>query len=211
MCKRVAVLFSGGIDSSYTAVSLLKQGYDVTLIHFDNGAMLESELAYCRYNEIKKNFDNVSYISQSSVGFFRRLALKDIEQDFKKFNNNLICLGCRYAMHTKMINYCLQNEIYIVADGAMVKQNFYSEQTEVAISFFKAFYMKNKISYINPVYLMSKEEIKYGLFDEGITIQSMENTCLFNGTFSTSTDEVVIEYLKSKEEDASKLISVIKK
>lgn len=49
-------------------------------------------------------------------------------------------------------------------------------------------------------------EIKYGLFDRGMTIQPLEDTCLFSNTFSIASDDAIEKYLVSKKQLCNELI-----
>ena len=208
MEKICGILFSGGLDSSLAVCKMIEKGYRTELLHFDQGALISNNLVSIRYNELKKVYsDCIKGITSFNVsGLFRRIALVSLEEDIKKYNVSLVCVGCKLAMHIQSIIFCEKNKIQYMADGSTERQKRYGEQREVTIDFLKGLYSEHGITYENPVYDLEKKEIKYGLFDRGMTIQPLEDTCLFSNTFSIASDEVIEQYLKDKKQLCNELI-----
>lgn len=208
MGKKCAVLFSGGLDSSLSVCYMIEKGYDVDLLHYDQGALISHNLFEIRMAEIKRAYpkSDVSMHSINTSGLFRRLALVSIEQDILKHKHSLVCLGCKLAMHVRTIAYCKENNILVVADGSAARQKRYSEQRQVTIDYITALYKEYGIEYVNPIYELDDSEIKYGLFDRGMTIQALEDTCLFSHTFTNPTDVIVTNYLQDKDATCHMLI-----
>lgn len=208
MAKKCAVLFSGGLDSSLAVCKMIEQGYDIELLHFDQGALLSNDLPSIRMSEIQKAYPSSSVTMHkiNASGIFRCLALTTLESDIIKHNVSLICMGCKLAMHVCASIFCVRNNISVVADGSTKRQERYAEQRMIAIDFIKNLYGKYGIIYTNPIYYLEESDIKYGLFDRGLTIQSMEDTCLFSHTFSTAPDSSINEYVNSKKSMCHELI-----
>lgn len=208
MEKICAVLFSGGLDSSLAVCKMIEKGYNVELLHFDQGALISNDLISIRYNELKKVYtDCIKDLNSFNVsGLFRRIALVSLEEDIKKYNVSLVCVGCKLAMHIQSILFCEKNKIQCIADGSTERQKKYGEQRKVALDFIKGLYSEYGITYMNPVYSLEKKEIKYGLFDRGMTIQSLEDTCLFSNTFSIASDEIIEQYLNDKKQLCVELV-----
>ena len=206
--KTAAILFSGGLDSSLAVCDMIERGYNVHLLHYDTGALISNNLINIRYNELKRTYDKciVELYERNISGLFRRIALVSLEEDIKTYGVSLICVGCKLAMHVQCIIYCKNNGIKCVADGSTERQKRYGEQREVSLEFIKEFYQEYDIEYKYPIYNLDKKEIKYGLFDRGITIQSLEDTCLFSNTFSIAEDETIGKYLDSKKVICKKLV-----
>ena len=206
--KRCAVLFSGGLDSSLVVCKMIENGYNVELLHFNQGTLISNNLTSIRYCELKRVYnDGVQNLNHVHIeGLFRRIALVSLEQDIKKYGVSLVCLGCKLSMHIQSIIYCTKNRINTLADGSTKKQSKYGEQREVSLGFIKDVYGEYGISYINPIFNLEKKDIKYSLFDRGITIQPMEDTCMFSNTFSFAPDEILLDYLESKKNLCVELI-----
>jgi len=127
--KKVAVLFSGGVDSTAAAIYYLKRGYEARLLTFDNGAEKWLELAEYKADWIRKQFpERCSWRLLDSTHLFHELAIRPLEQDVKKYGN-LICCGCKLAMLCEAILYCRRNGISDLADGFQRGQDYYPEQT----------------------------------------------------------------------------------
>ncbi|MBQ3519653.1 MAG: 7-cyano-7-deazaguanine synthase [Clostridia bacterium] len=208
MTKQCAMLFSGGLDSSFAACKMLEQGYDIELLHFDQGALISNNLSLIRLKELSEAYPKakINIHNLNTSGLFRKVALTTLESDILKYKISLVCLGCKLAMHIQSIIFCKNNGITVIADGATKRQNRYSEQREIAIEYIKKLYNEYGIEYLNPVYFFEKKEIKYGLFDRGITIQPLEDTCIFSNTFTVASDIVIEQYINEKYNLCKKLI-----
>lgn len=206
--KRCVVLYSGGLDSSLAACLMIEQGYDVDLLHMNQGALISNHLSKIRYQEIKEIYpkSNITLSYMQVAGYFRSIALASIENDILENGVNLVCIGCKLAMHAKAIIHCLNNNIKNVADGATKRQERYGEQRKCAIERIRKLYQKYGINYVNPVYEYEKTDIKYGLFDRGLTIQALEDTCLFSKTFTTPTDSMIETYIDKKSKIFNEII-----
>lgn len=200
MSKKCAVLFSGGLDSSFASCLMIEQGYDIDLLHMNHGALLSNNLPALRYQELVNAYpqSDIALHHMNIAGFFRAISLASIERDILTYRVNLVCVGCKLAMHARAIIYCLQNDIKVVADGSSKRQERYGEQRRIAIGRIKSLYEKYGIDYLNPVYSYEKTDIKYGMFDRGLTIQPLEDTCLFSKTFSNPEDDSIDMYISDK-------------
>jgi predicted subunit of tRNA(5-methylaminomethyl-2-thiouridylate) methyltransferase len=197
----VALLFSGGRDSSLACAMLAKKGYKIHLLTFNNGTIINLDLAEQRFNELEKRFSGTIIAREviPSYGLFKEIALIPIEKDFKKYETNLLCMGCKLAMHVLSLIYCLENKIQIIADGYTEYQRTWIEQMPEAIHAVRKFHEEYKVKYVNPVYDQnSKEQVKKKLFSLGLSTKSLEGSCLFGGTFSIPPPEKVVAYIEEK-------------
>ena len=207
--KEAIVLFSGGIDCSLATCLLVEKKYKVHLLHYINGTSISNNLHKIRFDELKSVLGDKNVILNeiNISGLFRKLSLETIEEDFRKYSTNLVCLGCRMGMHTETILYALKHNIKIVADGSIKYQNHFPEQSSVSLDLFKKLYEAYGIEYINPVLsLEDKKDVKYNLLNYGISIQSMEDTCLFSNTFSKAEDKNMSEYIEERLQYCDKYI-----
>lgn len=195
------VLFSGGRDSSLTACLLLNQGKKVHLITCFDGALLNMDIADYRYREIENAFPASTILRKilPTYGLFRRIALEDIEADFEKYKKNLIILGSQLATLSTAILYCLRNSITIIASGFTKYEATLPEQMAQAIDLFRSFALEFGIAYITPVYeYSSSDEVKYHLFDFGISTKSLEPFSIFSDTASEPAPDLVSVYINDK-------------
>lgn len=199
--EEAVLLFSGGRDSSLAVVRLIEMGYKIHLLTFDNGAtedIAKSNLRLSEYSdEIKKNIITRKIINSKKL--FKKIALSSIETDITYFQKNLVCMGCKMAMHAISLNYCLKNGIKVIADGYTYYQKEWPEQMPKAIDEIKHFHDRYGIEYINPVYdINSKKKAKEELDSYELSTNSLEGKCIFGGTFSTPIEKNVVEYIKEK-------------
>lgn len=209
--KEAVLLFSGGRDSSLAAVRLIEMGYEIHLLTFDNGAIegiARSNLRLGEFNEkIKKKIITRKIINCKEL--FKKIALFDIEKDIESLKTNLICMGCKMAMHTISVNYCLKNDIKVIADGYTYYQREWPEQMPKAIEEIRDFHDKYGIEYINPVYdIKSKENAKEKLALHKLSVDSLEGKCIFGGTFSTPIETNVVEYIRAKIDICENYLSI---
>lgn len=209
--KEAVLLFSGGRDSSLAAVQLIEMGFEIHLLTFDNGATQDIAKSNLRLSEFDNNV-KMNIIKRKIVNsreLFKKIALTCLEKDIVSYKTNLICMGCKMAMHTISLNYCLKNGIGVIADGYTYYQREWPEQMPPAIKEIKKFHNKYGIEYINPVYnLKSKETAKEKLTSCNLSVDSLEGECIFGGTFSTPNEMDVVEYIKEKIKICEKYLSI---
>ena len=210
--QEVVVLYSGGLDSSAVVGYYAIKGYDtIHLLTFDNGAQKNLSLCNVKIDEFRSTFPKTHFIHsiKNSSYLFKKVALVDIESDFVKYKTNLICVGCKMAMHAMAIIYALENKIGMVADGYAKRQDDFPEQDISAIQEMKAIYSKFNIRYESPLYdvLKSKDATKDLLAKYGLSTKSIEGECLFGGTFSKGDSQSIAAYAKAK---ASIIVDFIK-
>ena len=176
---KVLILFSGGVDSTAVTSYYLQKGYKVQLITFDNGAEKGLDKPEHKANLIKRQFgEQCSWKLLECTFLFHEIAIKNLEQDIRKYGN-LICCGCKLAMLSEAIIFCKRHEIKMVADGFERGQIYYPEQTPEYISVANSFAKKYNISYLHPIYEMNSKQIEDLTFSIGISTESEQADCLF--------------------------------
>lgn len=201
--KPVAVLYSGGLDSSAVVATLASRGVrNIHLITIDNGAQDHIDYAKIKLEDFKRQFPSTifTHVILTSRYLFKKVALVDIESDLKAYGTNLVCVGCKMAMHAMAIIYALQNKIDIVADGFAKRQEDFPEQDIAFIEEMINVYKRYNLHYDNPLYykLTDKDAAKDILSSYNLSTKSVEPGCLFGGTFSRSKTENIRAYLLQK-------------
>lgn len=154
-----------------------------------------------RVNELTDALGNLisGQVVLPTFGLFRRVALVDIEDDFRLYHKNLIPLGSQVAALTAAIVYCLQVGITELSSGFTGYQVQYPEQKPQAIQAFKEFSSDYGINYHTPVYsYLSEEAVKYDLLEFGLSTKSLEAVSIFSDTFSEASPEIVTDYILRK-------------
>lgn len=187
--KKVLVLYSGGRDSSATAVELARKGYLVKLFTYQAGL---SELTGfsgdsapdVRHKELLKSFpENIDKdrIIEDNIYLIRKLAIEKTNREHVVYP-----IALALAVHSNAICYCLKNGIEIMASGYsgyQSKKDNYIEQRGDFVSLNKKFLQDYGISYLTPVIEKSEDEIKDILEIHDVSSNSLENKSVFGGIY----------------------------
>jgi hypothetical protein len=201
------VMFSGGRDSSLAAVTYCTRGYRVQLLRFITGLGIPSPLPKIRESELRGRFGDQLLPTPGPIriyGLVRRIAIAEIEDDFKRFGGkNLVLLGEKLALQAASIVHCLSNAIDVLADGTSGYEADMPEQRDIAIDFFSELSQRYGIRYETPVRAAtSSDEVKYALLEAGISTKSLEAISMFADSFSTADDDTIRAYLELKKAHA---------
>lgn len=197
------VLFTGGRDSTLTASILMMQDTPICLLSADSGCSVHGEIISYRVNELKKRFGSHLLIGHHTLdiaGTFRSIALENIEADILTHKKNLIVLGEKLALLAHTVDFCLRNNYKTINVGYTKYQEEFPEQRNVSIDFFEVFLSSYDIQFSQPIYeeATSVEYVKYKLMQVGLSNKPLEGSTLFGDTFSTASDQVIMNYLESK-------------
>lgn len=196
------VMFSGGRDSTLTASHLMLQGIPVFLFTASSGCSLHRAPFQLRVDELRKRFGDLvaGHTLEDISGTFRAIALVNIEADILKYRKNLVLLGEKLAIHVHAVNLCRRTGLTVVNDGVVAYEKEYPEQRPGAVEFLQAFTKSYGIEYRSPLHrCASKLDVKNRLLQLGLSPKSIEGVTIFADTFTTPSDEVVVEYLRDKE------------
>lgn len=195
--KTIAVLFSGGADSTATAVHYLQKGYAVHLLTFDNGAEKWLELAEYKAHWIIQQFpESCSWRLLDSTYLFHELAIRPLEQDVKKYGN-LVCCGCKLAMLAESILYCRRNGITELADGFQKAQDYYPEQTPDYIVPADGFARAYGIKYVHPFWEHPEFKQDHVTLSSAIPPSPIQPYCIF-GNNPILNKKFIRPYVESK-------------
>lgn len=199
----VAVMFSGGRDSSLAAVTYCIDNHRVQLLRFTTGLGIPSSLPEIREAELRSRFGDNFLQSPPPIGIYglvRRIAIAQIEDDFARFDGkNLVLLGEKLAIHAACLTHCVNNKIEILADGTSGYQAEMPEQRDTAVEFFRDFSQQYGVRYETPIKKMTSDhDVKYALLEAGISTKSLEGISMFADSFSAASNETVRRYLEYK-------------
>jgi len=199
--KDIAVLFSGGRDSTLAVCILAFKGAQIHLLTGHSGLGIGSEVVDVRVQELRKHFGLkvVTWEQLDIRGLVGAIAFRNIEEDFRKFDINLVLLGEKLALHTEATRYCLSQEIQYLADGTSGYQSNLPEQMPEAVRIFGEFAHEYGIEYLTPVIEYSSEEqVKDELFILGLSTKSLEAISMFSDSFSMPDIGIPEKYLQGK-------------
>jgi len=115
------LLFSGGTDSTYTAV-LMQDKYDkIHLITYDRFGFLNTKNSQNSALKLKRAFGEDKFVHRiiNIDKLFREISYESYLGDILKYGFFLLltCGLCKLAMHWQAIIYCLDNNVGEVCDG----------------------------------------------------------------------------------------------
>ncbi|WP_253446709.1 hypothetical protein [Halomonas sp. Y3] len=201
--KPQLVMFTGGRDSTLAACHLMLQGIPVHLYSGNSGCSLHRDILKVRVQELKKRFGNlvVEHTVEDISGSFRSIAIADIERDILEDKKNLVLLGEKIALHAHIIDYCNRSGIDTINDGIAFYQREFPEQRMVAKDYFISVIGDYGIAYNSPIYEFAKssDDVKYRLLQIGVSTKSLEGISVFADSFTTPSDEIIMNYLNRKE------------
>lgn len=186
--KEVLLFFSGGRDSMLCACRLIKQGYYVTMISFDNGYEVGIENIESTASRLISRYGSgccrylgsyyMGDMKQSLQYYFDNTGLKKMYDTLGHIDFNQIqCMTCRSAMYMAGIILCKKYDINLIAEGARKCQLFAIEQP-VMIDEYKKLLGKYDIDLLLPVYdLESDWERRLELQDSGFLPKTLEAVC----------------------------------
>ncbi|MBD2810863.1 hypothetical protein ID853_08215 [Xenorhabdus sp. Vera] len=207
------VMFTGGRDSTLVAVHLMLQNIPVHLFTASSGCSLHRGIIKHRVQELQDRFGElvIKHNIEDISGSFRTLAIENLEEDILKDRKNLILLGEKIAIHAHVIDYCMRNGIKIINDGITHYQKDFPEQRLIAKEYFVEFMKEYGIEYNSPIYefATSQEDVKYRLLQAGISTKSLEGISIFADSFTTPSDETILNYLNRKEAKCRDIIEFL--
>ena len=184
--KKVAlVLFSGGRDSSATAIEMVRAGYSVRLFTYQAGL---AELVGphgdsapdIRHMELMNAFTqhiDAKRIITGNLYLVRKLAI-----DKTNSTHVVYPIALALAVHSGAILYCLENDIHDIAcgySGYQAQQDRYIEQRDDFFERMRVFLKEYGIEYHTPIIKKSKQDVMDILEQCGISSNSLENKSIF--------------------------------
>ncbi len=169
----IALMFSGGIDSSVAACRLAEEYDRVHLLTYRNGfAHWGFKRVQRRVEELKARYPGrFVYFEESTHALFRRVAVDTILSDAQEYGSGFIwCLGCKLAMHARSLLYCLQNGVPTMADGSASDTDEMVEQSVVSLSLITHLYADHGVDFVTPVYAIDRPEKQRWLRENGFSL-----------------------------------------
>lgn len=170
--RKALVLFSGGSDSTLAAALYAEQGYQVHLVTLDRFSYVKVR-EYTEHNyqkligiygkdrfvrsvlNIEKWHKLLNY--ERYLYFARRYGLAVVALNFSKL-----------SLHWRSLIYAIQNDIEVIADGAVPYMKLYLDQNQkIALNGFSALYQHFNIRHESPVWNLA-EDVEQLLYNRGI-------------------------------------------
>jgi len=216
--KQACLMFSGGLDSTLTAVVLSKSFRKIHLVTYNQGKWLwfmnRSKIHSKELNDIIGPRFKHEIIKNDEI--FKKI-IKGFCKDYLTYCNNkapfIYCLSCKLAMHTRSLLYCLENNISTFADGAIESQNDRPEMMPGVLKVLEDFYKEYDIKFTSPIYNFgTRDEERAELRKLGFTLglqtgdlhKTIQPLCIPGIPYaywhfsSYPVEDDVVQYAKSK-------------
>lgn len=158
----IALMFSGGVDSTMAAC-LLAERYDrVHLLTYHNGhGTTGMGKARRRVEELRDRYGRgkFEHLLTSTKGLMEKVVIDDLVETYAEYRSGFIwCMGCKLAMHARSAIYCLENGVPEMSDGSSGSTQEMVEQMLVSLSLIRRFYAHYGIGFQTPVYDIPRED-----------------------------------------------------
>lgn len=178
------LLFSGGVDSTLTALLLAEQFDRVHLLTYDRGVRyghLHVGNARRRARELQRRFGDGRFdFDLFPIGpLFHRFVTATLLADYKRYGTYTCCVGCKLAMHARTVLYNLRRGIRHVADGSAADQDYHAEQLGGVLGCVERLYKRYGITHANPSYNIDEGARKERLKAAGLKPKGIQPRCLF--------------------------------
>jgi len=198
----VCVLYSGGFDSTHTAIHYLEKGNNVHLLTFDNGAISYIEQicgSVDRFRSIDKEA-KVTHDITSIMHLLQTVVFDSLESDILWDKKNLICVWCKLCMTAAAIIYCIQNNIKILADWYRKTQACHPEQTPIFMSNIDEFAASYGIDYQHPIYDITDDRVlRLKWYKYSIASTSIKTHCVIHSVSNYDyKEETILKYINRK-------------
>lgn len=166
--KDIALLFSGGLDTTLEAVERLKE-YDVVhLLTFNNGCCINMGGAGRRVEELKESYGEERFRHVLiDTRPLMRIILEDNKAAWERYRSPLVFdLVCKMSAVTELIHYAAVNGITDISDGAAVEQTQIFLQHPEFTDHIEPFITEHGLNPRHPVYFDMKRGEKIELLKE---------------------------------------------
>lgn len=154
----VAILFSGGTDSTLTSAMLEKSFKKIHLITYNRFGFHATDNTAVQAQMLKDKFGEERFVHDilNVDKLFKHISYERYLKNLKEFGffNLSTCGLCKLSMHVRTIIYCKENDIKFVADGANQAMSMFPAQMGGVIDELKKMYEHFGLVYFNPVFEM---------------------------------------------------------
>ncbi len=169
--NEIALMFSGGVDSTATAVQLARSYHRVHLLTYSNGyGHYGFERTARRVRELNRRLDNrFVFHLVSTREYFDRMLVDSVHSDYRAYGSGFVwCMGCKLTMHLRSALYCLEKGLVFMSDGSNSDTSEMVEQSLLSLSLTRFFYEDHSIEFGAPVYNVSREESRRLIAEMGL-------------------------------------------
>jgi tRNA(Ile)-lysidine synthase TilS/MesJ len=124
--KKIAILYSGGIDSLYATMALAQKYDEVNILHYQFNWLFCRSAINENLNILRSKFPNKIKVKKIDISKkYHQLqgnAFDIIRKTCINKDLETACLYCKVILFTMTIDYCKKNSIGYLADGSNLSQ-----------------------------------------------------------------------------------------
>lgn len=196
-----AVLFSGGRDSTASAIVLHNSGHNTHLLSFCTGLALSDGLRDYRVRELGlvMSAERTRFVEIDVRGLVRMICFVDLVKDIQQDGCQLILLGEMLSMATAAIRYSREVGCSAIALGATSYQSHFPEQRPECLKLLESLANEFGIDLLLPgIGWDSEEAPKDILRMSGVSTKSLESVSLLSDIHDNQPLEAVLAYAQRK-------------
>lgn len=196
-----AVLFSGGRDSTLSALSLRREGNYLHLLSCESGLGYASDLRDFRLSELERLWGHESFTPRTirTHGLVRQICFVNLVQDIRADGCQLILLGEFLAMIASALAYCKRHGLSRLAYGVTRYQSHFPEQQPATVNMIRELCEDYGIHLLTPVAEIGSElEVRLALLEAGLSSKSLEGSTLLADIDDEPAMQAVLAYIRRK-------------
>lgn len=166
----IALLYSGGSDSTFSACLLAERFEKIYLMTYTRLGFWGKKMVFSHLERMRERFSRVMFIQRfiNIDKLYKEICYNDYLNGIRKYGFMVLstCGFCKIAMHWRNLIFCIDNNIKFTADGASMESREYVEQNpKILMPEIKSMYNYFGITHMNPVYQdgLSTEKGNYEL------------------------------------------------
>ena len=197
----IAVLFSGGCDSTLAAAIASERAEKVHLLTYKRLGVFKAERPIAMVERLRKRYPSSEFIySPADIDkYYKEICYENYLANLAKHGLKMVssCGLCNVAMHWKTVLYCLDKGVKVLYDGAVAEsRTFPSQNKKIMIEGLVNMYREFGIEYSNPVYDMGSA-VEDELYRRGMTAsrrikqteRDSQPVCIDNLLFARFVDQ----------------------
>ena len=171
--REIALMYSGGSDSTLTARRLARTHDRVHLVTYRSFGIILVRQSERHYRQLCARFGGERFVRAIIDNrWLHRALLKGLASDYVRYCQGtapgVICLACKMAMHARTLIYCLQHGVPEAADGATRFQTDHPECMPDVLNALRQMYADYGVRFTSPIYdVPGKQHIEAVLRREG--------------------------------------------
>ena len=169
--NEIALMFSGGVDSTATAVMLAEHYDKIHLVTYRNGyGHYYHHRTADRVDELNRRLGNKFVYSAITIkDYFDEILVNSVIKDYKQYRSGFIWfMGCKMSMHMRSAIYCLEHGLPRMTDGSNSDTDEMVEQALLSLSLIQFFYEDHTVDFGTPVYEVRREDSRRAIKELGL-------------------------------------------